>query len=117
LLTGAFATLQLEDAEFRLTAEPFDVPVAHRNKVVAFSGETVLPPLDVVVVVLLLELLDELLLDELLLELLEELLELELLELELLELLLVVLVPVPFAVIVNWADGAEKPDALIDVTM
>jgi hypothetical protein len=72
------------------------------------------------VVVVLLELLDELLLDELLeLELLLDELELldELLELELLELLLVVLVPVPFAVMVNCAEGAEKPDALIDVTM
>jgi len=76
-LTGALATLQLEDAELRLTAEPFDVPVACRNRLVAFSGETVLPPLDVVVVVLLDELLLELeLLDELLLEL--ELLLLEL---------------------------------------
>jgi len=59
------------------------------------------PPVELVVVVV--ELL-ELLLDELL----------ELLELEL---LLVVLLPVPLAVMVNWADGAEKPEALMEVTI
>jgi hypothetical protein len=65
---------------------------------------TVLPPLDVVVLLEeLLELdelellLDELLLDELLLELL-------------------FVVPVPLAVMVSWADGAENPEALIAVT-
>jgi len=62
------------------------------------------PPVLLVVVVV--DELLELLLDELELLLLDELLE-----------LLVVMVPFPLAVIVNWADGAEKPEALIDVTI
>src|SRR5580704_3038712 len=79
LLVGAEATAQPDDAEFRLTVDPFAVPAAHRKRLVALSGDTVKPPDVVVVVELELLELDELELLEL--EELEELLELDELEL------------------------------------
>jgi len=78
LRLGAETTAQPDEAELRLTVEPFAVPAAQRKRLVALSGETVNPP----ELLLLLELeLDELELDELLELLLDELLELELDEL------------------------------------
>jgi len=100
---GADTTAQPEEAESRLTVEPFDVPAAHRNRLVALSGETVKPPelelLELDELELLLEL-EEL---ELLLEL-DELDELELeLELDELELLELELPDVWISIPLNWA--------------
>jgi hypothetical protein len=91
---GAETTAHPDEAESRLTVEPFAVPAAHRKRLVALSGDTVKPP---ELELLELDELEELLLelDELLLDELLELDELELLELELDELPPVVWICMP----------------------
>jgi hypothetical protein len=98
---GAVTTAQPDEAESRPTVEPLAVPAAHKNRLVALSGDTVKPPeLELLELeLLLLELLEL----ELLLEL-DELLELLLLELDELELLLDEVPPdVWISIPLNWA--------------